>query len=300
MAKPGHIEFNFIHIVQSLGADDLQTGSYLDQFAMQPRIEGMKRSGIDFGVEVSDIATAADLFAFLARVQTEVETLGRSPLLHFEIHGSSDQKGLMLRSSEFVPWTSLLGPLTEINRATGNNLLLTLATCHGVWLGTILLASRPAPFRALIGPSTSEFPIVLFPAFEAFYQTLLDELDGGKAIRELLVAASAKSVKHSLSVIDAERIFSRSFRRYVEETCNPEAIARRVAAIIAEGKQRSSAESAIIPEAQWEKQAAEIAAGLADTRSMFEEYRRRFFMIDIWPENDERFALTYDEVVGGA
>lgn len=300
MAKPGHLEFNFIYIVQSLDTDELPTGSYLDLFAMQPRVEGMKGSGLEFGAEVIDVATAADLLAFLERVRAEVEMMGRSPILHFEIHGSSDQKGLVLRSSEFVPWTSLLGPLTDINRATGNNLLLTLAVCHGAWLGTILSASRPAPFWALIGPSTSEYPIVLFPAFEAFYRTLLDELDGGKAVRELLEAAGARSAKHSLSVIHGERIFTRSFRRYVEEKCSPDAIAQRVAAIIAEQKQRASAQGATVPEAQWDRQAADIAAGLADTRPMFEEYRRRFFMIDVCPENDDRFALTYEEVVGGA
>jgi hypothetical protein len=299
MAKPGYLEFNFIYIVQSLGADEPQTGSYLDLFATRPRVEGMSQSGLPIGAEVVDVETAADLFAFLGRVVREVEEKDRSPILHLEIHGSSDQQGLVLRSFEFVPWTALLEPLTRINQATGNNLLVTLAVCHGAWLGTILSASRPAPFWTLIGPSTSEHPIVLFPAFEAFYSTLLDELDGGKAVRDLLETASAKSAAHSLSIINGERIFKQAFRRYVEEQCNVAAIERRVAAIIAEGKRRAAARDVTVPEGTWAEQAADIARRMANTRSIFEEYRRRFFMIDTWPENDERFPLTYEQVLRG-
>lgn len=105
-AKPGHLEFNFIYIVQSLGPDELPTGSYLDLRAIQPRVGVITKSELEFGAEVIDVATAADLFAFLERARAELETMGRSPILHLEIHGSSDQQGLVLRSSEFVPWIS--------------------------------------------------------------------------------------------------------------------------------------------------------------------------------------------------
>ncbi|MGE0400241.1 MAG: hypothetical protein AB7T06_26230 [Kofleriaceae bacterium] len=296
MTKPGHLEFNFIYIVQSLGADEPPTGSYLDMFATRPRVEGMSRSGLSIGAEVVDIATAADLFAFLERVCLEVETNGRSPILHLEIHGSSDQQGLVLRSFEFVPWQALMEPLTRINRATGNNLLLTLAVCHGAWLGTILSAARPAPFWAVIGPSTSEHPVVLFPAFEAFYATLLDDLDGGKAVGALFNAAAAKG-KHSFSVLHGERLFANAFRRYVAEQCNPDAIERRVAAIIDEGKRRAAAGRATVTEATWVELESTIKRRMADSRPAFEEYRRRFFMIDVWPENAERFPLTYEQIL---
>ena len=299
MTTPGHLHFNFIYIVQSLGADELQTGTHFDEFALQPKVQGMVQSGLPIGAEAVDVETTADLFAFLTRVLHEVETEGRSPILHLEIHGSSDQQGLVLRSLEFVPWTALLEPLTRINRATGNNLLLTLAVCHGAWLGTILLASRPAPFWTLIGPSTSEFPLVLFHSFEAFYKTLLGDLDGHMAVRRMLEAALEEGSTHSFNVINGERMFANAFRRYVEEACSPAAIEKRVAAIIAECKRSAVTSGAVVPEEAWTKHSAWIRQRMADTRPMFEEYRRRFFMIEDWPENDGRFPLTYEEVVGG-
>lgn len=299
MTTPGHLHFNFIYIVQSLDADELQTGTYLDRFALQPKVEGMAQSGLPIGAEVVDVETTDDLFAFLRRVLDEVEAEGRSPILHFEIHGSSDQQGLVLRSSEFVLWTDLLEPLTRINRAIGNNLLLTLAVCHGAWLGTILLASRPAPFWTLIGPATSEVPLVLFPAFQAFYETLLGDLNGHKAVGKMLEAALEKRSTHSFNVINGEQMFANAFRRYAKEACSPAAIEKRVADIITEGKRRAAARGAAVPESVWTEQSASIARQMADTRAMFDEYRRQFFMIDDWPENDERFPLTYEEVVGG-
>jgi hypothetical protein len=297
MTSPGHLAFNFIYIAQSLGADELQTGTGLDTFALRPRVDGMAQSGLPIGAEVVDLGTAAELFAFLERVRIEVELEWRSPILHLEIHGSDDQRGFVLRSREFVPWTALLEPLTRINRATGNNLLVTLAVCHGAWLGTILSAARPAPFWALIGPSKSEGPNVLFPAFEAFYATLLDHLDGGEAVRDLLETASAKCGTHSLSVIHGERIFVNSFRQYVDEKCSPAAIELRVAGIIAERKARAVTRGEVEAETNWTELAATIATGLADTRPVFQEYRRRFFMIDEWPDNDERFPITYEQAV---
>jgi hypothetical protein len=299
MTKPGHLEFNFIYVVQSLDADELQTGTALDHFAVKPRIETMNREGLCIGAEVVDVATTKDLFGFLTRVQTEVESGARFPILHFEIHGASDKQGLVLRSGDFVEWTLLLEPLTRINRAMGNNLLITLAVCHGVYLGTILSAARPAAYWAVIGPSGTECPLVLFPAFEAFYAKLLDAMDGRKALEALLHAARAASGAQSFEVIHAEPVFAKAFRRYVEEHCNPEAVAQRIAKGVSEAKARAVAVGKVVPEQVWADLAAKGAQRMADARSAFEELRRRFFMIDVWPENDERFPITYEQVVGG-
>lgn len=142
---------------------------------------------------------------------------------------------------------------------------MTLAVCHVAWLGD------PTRFEAgaVLGADRAwheRGPLVLFPAFEAFYETLLDDLDGRKAVKELLEAASARNSTHSLSVIYGERVFTQAFRRYVEEKCSPAAIEQRVARHIAEGKPRAAAQGAAVPEAMWAELAAEIARRMGDMR----------------------------------
>ena len=246
MAKPGHLEFNYIYVVQSLGPDEPATGLSrpVRDEAVRRRMRG---SGLDFGAKVVDIEAAADLYAFLKRVRADVETTGRRrsstsrSTARPTRRASCCARRNSCRGHHF--WN--LSPRSTARPATTS---FSRSRCvTGTWLGSILRASRPAPFWALIGPSTSEHPIVLFPAFEAFYSTLLDELDGGKAVADLLETVRAKSATHSLSVLQGERMFTRAFRQYVEEKCNPDAIAQRVAAIIAEGKQRAGVQGATIP-----------------------------------------------------
>lgn len=55
----------------------------------------------------------------------------KSPIIHFEVHDSSDKKGLVLTSKELITWEELYQNLAPVNQLLRNELFITMAVCHG-------------------------------------------------------------------------------------------------------------------------------------------------------------------------
>jgi hypothetical protein len=292
VATTGSVEFNYVYIIQSLPPGEPRSGEQLLRDKIAGLVDELNKDGIVVGAELVDIEDAAALYALLAKILALVRTTGRFPILHLEIHGSSDKKGLVLHSGEFIAWEALIEPLTIINRAMRHNLVLTLAVCSGAYLGTIINAAREAPFWGIVGPDRREWDGELLNGFKAFYGTFLTTLDGAKAI-ESLRRATAKTGEARFLFVNAEQMFASAFKSYVAKACNPDAVKERVGRIVEEAKTHGLN----APPAKWEEIAATVTAKMTDPRPAFERFRRVFFMIDQYPENDARFPLTFDQAM---
>lgn len=291
MTQQAHMEFNYIYVVQSLQPGDAETGTHLHRDALMKLVADLRQAGGQIDAEVVAVNDLADLFTFLGRVRDEVRDLGRFPILHLEIHGSSDKSGLVLTSGDYVAWEDLVPALTAINFLMKNNLLVTLAVCSGAYLAQILRATRPAPLWGLVGPHDTEYDDVLLAGYKAFYEAFLKELDGRKAIRALR-AATEVSGQAKYLFFDAEQTFKKGFRAYIEDKCNPTAVDERVKGIMAKARGVTT----LAPE-QVALITSNIRNRMLDPRPSFDEYRRIHFMIDDYPENDARFPMTFEEVM---
>ncbi|MFH1468346.1 MAG: hypothetical protein ABIO70_28415 [Pseudomonadota bacterium] len=287
------MEFNFIYVVQSLRPGEKATGARLHEEELQGLLEELASVGAEIGSELVNVAGRRDLLDFLERVRNEVGSIGRFPVLHVEIHGTDDKTGLRLASGEFVPWSDLVSPLTAINAEMRNNLFLTLAVCSGAYLAQILSAAHPAPFWGLVGPHDREWDGVLLDGFTAFYKVFLTELDGRKALHALREATDAAQANAKYLFFDAESTFRKAFRAYVEQKCSAEAVETRLKWISEQARGLDA-----LTKEQREALTADVRDRMLDPRPAFQDFRRVHFMIDKFPENDARFPMTFEEVMG--
>jgi hypothetical protein len=122
---------------------------------------------------------------------------------YIETHG--DQNGISLRSRESLGWLQLKESLTEINIASGLNLIVVVAACHGDNIGKILRLSDRCPIWRGIGPQMKVSAGELLNDFQNFYKELLHSLDLGLTIEKLNTAVAG--LERGYSLWRAEDIF---------------------------------------------------------------------------------------------
>jgi hypothetical protein len=212
--------------------------------------------GNDLQVHYKTARNADELEFLLKELERYVRLSGRAPCLHIQCHGDAD--GLQLTDGSQMLWGRLKPLLVNINLASRMNLFLVLACCYGGYFAAECRYQEPVPFAYILGPGKAIAADPLFALNTAFYIELLKTRDVTQA---LTVAGGARAgiSYFSMSAVGVFRV----------------ALAARIEAA-------GSAESR--------------ARLKAIERPLFEQYRRRFFALDQFPENADRFAITYDEV----
>jgi hypothetical protein len=166
--------------------------------------------------------------------------------------------GIELADGSQMSWTRLGPLLANINRALRMNLILWLACCFG---GYFVLACRyheTAPFVCIVGPGSEISQGTLLALTCTFYTELFRARDVTTAL------TIAGSVRPDISFINFSAIGV--FRV---------ALAARIKSAAPESRARIR----------------------AIEEPLFDRWRRIFFALDEFPENADRFAITYAEVL---
>ncbi len=220
-------------------------------------------------------------------VQQEAETEGAYPLIHIECHGAEDRTGLVLADGIGVSWKELKPILTRINVATRCNLVVVVAACYGGYLGEIVGITDRAPCWALIGPTASALPDELLGGYGVFYQEFLTSLDGGKAINAL---NAWKLRDGRFYFMPAGGFFRLAFAGYLKRYCTEDALEERAGELRrrlkASGLERLPGRGRLRRELKKQSKPA------------FQKYLRHFFMMDLYPENEARFPIKFEDVEG--
>lgn len=269
-----------IAVLQSLPKGELQTGKRLNEDIQTLNV--FHGRGLD--VSFHDVPTKQDFLAALATIQGEA-LRGVYPLLHIECHGAADETGIVLADGSFLAWKELKPLLTAINVATRCNLLVVMACCSGGYLAQTLLPTERAPCWALIGPTTTVYTDEILSNLNSFYATFLGTLDGDRSLESL---TSVKLRSGRFAFMPAGGFFRIAYAKYLANFCTPEELLKR-----GEGMRQKliSMGADIVPSAQ------EMADLLQRTEtSSYEKYFREFFMVDLYPENAERFPIPYEDI----
>ncbi len=108
------------------------------------------------------------------------------PYLHFEMHGSKNKDGLILKTGELVKWDMIYKGLQSINITSKNNLFISMASCYGAYLiKAYKKVNEPCPFYGFIGPLNNIGERDLEDSYENYFTKLLDTKDFTRAIKEL-------------------------------------------------------------------------------------------------------------------
>lgn len=264
-------EFNRLLIVESLTDSDFPSGSQL-----RDRLSGMSGEfSAGLSIEFETVVSSAD---FLSLIDGEVIRAagGDHPILHIEVHGSKDKKGLVFSDGSFLSWPTLADALRKLNKATGFNLLLAVAACFGGYSLGMVAPGAPAPCCALIGPSDEIYGDELLGNFSAFYSEFLKNLHGATAIAALKKNALSKG---RFETVSAPEWFFRIVEDYLIKHCARNRLLERSRVIQRSYRANSSSVT----------QKALLNMSRQRNGKIITEYYRIFFMLEDIPLNAKRY-----------
>ncbi|MGM9777926.1 MAG: hypothetical protein ACI3ZD_06285, partial [Prevotella sp.] len=126
-----NFRFNKIIVLESLGINERHTGEdlYNDLIARMPIIHA------NLKVEYHDINTLSQWDDVMNDILGDCIHNNNIPIIHFEIHGESNGRGLVIKNHELATLEHVGTQLRKINIATGCNLFITLGvcTCCSTW-----------------------------------------------------------------------------------------------------------------------------------------------------------------------
>jgi hypothetical protein len=169
-----------------------------------------------------------------------------------------DKDGIQLADGSLMSWDRLRPLLANIHLASRMNLIFWLASCYG---GYFVLACRyheTVPFTVIVGPGNKIDESTLL----AFTCTFYTELFKTRDVTEALTVAGAVRPDISYINFSAVGVFRVALAARIRRT-PPE----------------SRAQTRVTEE------------------PLFDQWRRRFFALDEFPENAGRFAITYAQVL---
>ncbi|MCC5846199.1 MAG: hypothetical protein JJU05_18275 [Verrucomicrobia bacterium] len=276
--------FNKLWVVESLPEGDLKTGTAL----VENHLKYIKYANHDLHLAFETPKTKVALLKLLHNIRDETISDRLYPLLHLECHGCPD--GLGVASGELVAWDELREILIEINQACKLNLVVVLAACHGVHLIEVSTKMDRAPFWAVIGPEEEITAEEAENDFSAFYIEFFQNLDGDAAIDALNGRGLKKYRKYHF--LSAEGLFAKAYRKYYKSHCIGKGRRERIENLVTEAMKNADVKSKGV---KWTRD--KIKQGLANEDERFEKLKTRFFFIDIFSENAERFTLKRDDII---
>lgn len=278
------IEFNRIYVIESLPEGEEKTGTQLNDDLLrwqQYRYKGFK----SVLLEPKDILEWTESMEIIL---DDTVNKGVFPIIHFEIHGSTNKDGLVLASGELVSWESMRAILTKINIASRMNLFVSLAVCHGAYLLMQYQLDQRAFCSGLLGSFEKIMISDLKIRFTEFYQELFTSFDMNKAYQRLL--NSNPGVKIDYKCISAIEIFYRIYRNYIITQVNdPERLKQRAL-------DAAHTNGLIFKTRQQERSFQyDFANQIHKTKNQYYvEHSTKFLMTDLFPEKKKDFNIPAD------
>jgi hypothetical protein len=272
-----------IWIIESLRENDRHTGIIIRDHLLDLFLAA------DMKVEVTfrQVASAAELFASLEALRADVAKTGRYPILDIECHGLADYSGLALSDGSTASWDELKPYLQAINFASRFNLFLVLAACNGGYFAQAARLHELGAVLAYLGPSTEVGDLELVNALKAFFTELFRARD----VSDAIIALHTAEPKFPFFYTTAEGFFRAAGEGYLRPL-TPKVRRQRARELVYKRRLAGDRHPPSINEM--------LRRLAARERSLFGEFRRVYFALDDFPENAERFPLTYSDLVRGA
>ena len=273
--------FDSIHIIETLKPNDRPTGQIL--FDELRPIALTSRPQV--ACYLSRVQTREEFLELLRSIARDAQLNDHSPILQIEAHGSPD--GVWVASGEFLRWIEFKPELTAINKASRLNLVVMLAACEGANLVQLLQPVDRAPFLAMIGPKRIIKAGELERATLEFYQTLFCSGDAAVAWRAMNKAITTKET--TFAIFTAEFSLRYIVYHYLQTFCTEEDLTTRQNEIELKAAQSGISQSEI------ERRREQLRRFQRDHRNHFAKIKTHFLFCDLYPENNTRFGVTYDD-----
>ncbi|WP_020161423.1 hypothetical protein [Methylobacter marinus] len=276
-------EFNKVWIIESLRPGDVETGKSLYNDVLLP----ISQSNPDLHVGIECPVDRDTFFEALEQVKSESER-GLFPILHFECHGGKE--GLQLGNDQIIEWHELRDALIRISIASNLNVVIVVAACNGIHLINVCTQLDRAPFWAVIGPEDEVMDLEVKRDFAAFYRKFFESLNGNDAILALNRGVQGQDRPyHFLSSIG---LFKLAYIAYHRTSCQGKGKQARIEDLVTQAMKDPKCKALGVSEVR-----RRIKEGLAQEDRHFQNQKKRFFLMDLYPDNAIRFPITYDDII---
>ena len=214
-------EFNYIYVIESLDTNegDTLTGKNLLE-KLKPYADQVKALSTGL-ITVESAAQFWDAMDYICQKAAE----GERPVIHFEIHGTDEKDGLYIKNGDVIEWPEVLYRISDINYASGCNLMVSFAVCYGQYLAQFINATKKMPFCISLGSFEELYEDDLEVRFFAFYKELLASFNIDKAYKALLDAK--QDMPSNYSIIKADVLFANVMKSYLDTQCSRTALKQR-------------------------------------------------------------------------
>jgi len=277
------IIFTKLWVIESLPDGELKTGKNL----VDNQLEDAKIAQQNLKVNFKQPVTKSEFFEVLEKIKDE-SLNGEFPMIHIECHGCED--GLGVASGELIEWDELREHFIDINKSCQLNLMIVVAACNGANLIKVSTKLDAAPFWAIIGPESEVTAGNIQVNFGNFYKIFFKDLDGDKAIKALNLGKSGSDRKYHF--LSAEGLFSRAYLKYYKSHCIGKGKSERIESLTSQAMQNPEVKNRGV---NWAR--IQIKNGLRDEDKHFEKLKKRFFFIDKYPNNANRFKISREDIV---
>ena len=231
--------------------------------------------------------TKQEVILAVERATNRAKQSAMVPVLHLEAHGN--EFGLApsnANNAEFLRWDELTEPLQALNMATRCNLIVVIAACTG-FAGILALVGGPrAPAVALVGFDAEVMPSNLLEGTKEFYRRWMN---GNTELEEIAASASQQAG----ILFEPEPFATLAYESMVEQqiiSMRPREQRLRIERI----RQQMLAETQF--------SAADIEHRLKHLPSILPAVKLQqiwdeMFMIDLYPENRERFGVDMSAII---
>jgi hypothetical protein len=278
------VRFNAIYVLESLREGDFRSGQSLFDDIIVPQVSQKLGEGF---ITFARIANERELHRALREIEHAARVGNHHPIVHIEAHGI--ETGIELTDGARVEWSAITPRLAAINEACRMNLIVVAMACNGWNLTLSLMPSERAPVNMLVAPTSDMKAGVILDASKRFYEALVTHLD----INEALLAANEGRDFDDWTIKPgtAEILFCRVYRMYVDGLTRDELHRRenQTVADVALARGLDVRQTAILRE--------QVKRDLRDHPRNYDRMRKRFLMLDLFPQNAPKFGLTYEKCV---
>lgn len=271
-----------IWIIEWLPSNEKHTGQILYDWMKE------RRSGWS---AYCSCKSKAELINAIERATIRTQQSEMVPVLHLEAHGDRDNEGLIGPDNngnlELLTWDELTVPLQQLNLATRCNLVVVVAACTG-FAGIKALTGGPrAPAVAIVGPDATVLPSNLLWGTKEFYRCWMGN---NSKLSDIAESASRET---GMADFEYEPFVSIAYNALIKRliiSMRPDEQRRQVDRMrqfmLAYGKFS-------VTEIEHRLSHCPPIPSPIELQKMWDE----MFMIDLFPENRERFGIDMNEIV---
>jgi hypothetical protein len=281
--QPCSIRNDSVYVIQSLRPTDTETGTLLYYSVVEPNAQ---QRNVCFRTP----STKQEFLDVLEDIRNELlvrrHVSVSAPIIHIEVHGGPD--GIQLGNDDRISWNELKVPLQRINVISQMNTLVVLSACKGIFLINTIQPHERSPAFAVIGPENEPDANDLLDDIGAFYRVFLasnGDFDFEQAWQKL-----GESARVSWKRYTANEVFRFVYRQFESMWTTPEAVEKRKDGIM-------SQLAAVHGDVEMEELERKATEWSTNPEPHFDIVKHPFYMIDLFPENAERFPVTYNDIV---